>query len=64
MDIRGIEEIKEDSLQIYVRAGAGEDWHAFVQYCIGRYWAGLDNFPLIPGRLGAAPLQTTGAYGV
>ena len=64
MDIRGIEEIKEDALHIYVRAGAGENWHAFVQYCIGRNWAGLENLSLIPGSVGAAPIQNIGAYGV
>jgi UDP-N-acetylmuramate dehydrogenase len=64
MDIRGIELIKEDESHVYVRAGAGENWHAFVQYAIGRNWAGLENLSLIPGSVGAAPIQNIGAYGV
>src|SRR6185437_16114228 len=64
MDIRGIEEIKEDDQHVYVRAGAGENWHSFVLYSISRNWAGLENLSLIPGNVGAAPIQNIGAYGV
>jgi UDP-N-acetylmuramate dehydrogenase len=63
-DIVGVEEIKEDDNYVYVRAGAGENWHRFVQYCIQRQWAGLENLSLIPGNAGAAPMQNIGAYGV
>ena len=64
IDIRGIEELKEDNNHVYVRAGAGENWHEFVQYAIGRNWGGLENLSLIPGSVGAAPIQNIGAYGV
>lgn len=63
-EIKGIELIKEDANHIYVKAGAGENWHAFVQYALGRNWAGLENLSLIPGNVGASPMQNIGAYGV
>lgn len=63
-EIIGIEELHEDSEYIYVKAGAGENWHQFVLYCIERNWAGLENLSLIPGNVGAAPIQNIGAYGV
>ena len=64
MDIRGITMVKENDSHIFVRAGAGENWHSFVRYAIGRNWAGLENLSLIPGSVGAAPIQNIGAYGV
>ena len=64
IDIRGIEELKENPTHVYVRAGAGENWHEFVQYTISRNWGGLENLSLIPGSVGAAPIQNIGAYGV
>jgi UDP-N-acetylmuramate dehydrogenase len=63
-EIKGIEEVDEDEAYVYVRAGAGENWAGFVDYCIGRDWAGLENLSLIPGSVGAAPMQNIGAYGV
>jgi UDP-N-acetylmuramate dehydrogenase len=63
-EMKGIEELHEDERYIYVKAGAGENWHQFVQYCIGRGWAGLENLSLIPGSVGASPMQNIGAYGV
>ncbi len=63
-EIKGIEELHEDEEYVYVRAGAGENWHGFVQYCISRNWAGLENLSLIPGNVGASPMQNIGAYGV
>jgi UDP-N-acetylmuramate dehydrogenase len=62
--IRGIELIKEDEHYLYVRAGAGENWHQFVRHCIQRNWAGVENLSLIPGNVGATPMQNIGAYGV
>jgi len=63
-EIRGIEKIKEDKDYIYVKAGAGENWHKFVMFCIRNNWAGVENLSLIPGNVGASPMQNIGAYGV
>lgn len=63
-DIRGIELQHEDSDYVYVKAGAGENWHQFVLHCINHNWAGVENLSLIPGNVGAAPIQNIGAYGV
>jgi len=64
IDIGGIDEVKEDHTHIYVKAGAGENWHDFVTYTMKRNWGGLENLSLIPGQVGAAPIQNIGAYGV
>lgn len=63
-DIKGITELHEDSEYVYVKAGAGENWHQFVLYCIDRNWAGVENLSLIPGNVGASPMQNIGAYGI
>lgn len=62
--IGGIEKIKEDDTQVWIRAGAGVDWHGFVEYCIEQGFAGVENLALIPGFTGASPIQNIGAYGV
>jgi UDP-N-acetylmuramate dehydrogenase len=64
MDIMGIDEVREEPSHIFVRAGAGENWQKFVQYTMDRNWGGLENLSLIPGNVGAAPIQNIGAYGV
>jgi UDP-N-acetylmuramate dehydrogenase len=63
-NIKGIEKIKEDDEFIYIKAGAGEEWHPFVQHCIANNWCGTENLSLIPGNVGASPMQNIGAYGV
>lgn len=63
-EIKGIKTIKEDEHHIYVNVGAGENWHQFVLYCIKNGWAGVENLSLIPGNVGASPMQNIGAYGV
>ena len=54
----------EDEHHLYVQAGAGESWNSFVQHCINHNWAGVENLSLIPGNVGASPMQNIGAYGV
>ncbi len=63
-DLRGISIIKEDEDFVYVRAGAGENWHEFVLYCLQLNLGGIENLSLIPGNIGASPMQNIGAYGV
>jgi UDP-N-acetylmuramate dehydrogenase len=62
--IRGIEKVAEDESYVFIRAAAGENWHSFVMHCINEEWAGLENLSLIPGCVGASPMQNIGAYGV
>lgn len=62
--IKGIELIAETAAQVFVEVGAGEIWHDFVQYCINKNWYGIENLSLIPGTVGAAPIQNIGGYGV
>ena len=63
-EIKGIHIVKEDAHHVYVQAGAGENWHQFVLYCIDHNLAGVENLSLIPGNVGASPMQNIGAYGV
>lgn len=56
--------IDEDADAWYVRAGAGESWHEFVMWTLAQGWPGLENLALIPGSVGAAPIQNIGAYGL
>lgn len=63
-NIKGIEKVHEDDEYYYIKAGAGENWHEFVMYCIGKQYAGVENLALIPGNVGASPMQNIGAYGV
>ena len=63
-DIKGIEIVKEDEEHIYLEAGAGENWHQFVLHCVQNNYAGIENLSLIPGNIGASPMQNIGAYGV
>ncbi len=62
--IKGIDIIHEDNEHVYVRAGAGENWHQFVLHCIKYDFGGVENLSLIPGNVGASPMQNIGAYGV
>lgn len=62
--LKGIELVKDDDTYYYVKAMAGEVWHQFVLYCIQHEMAGIENLSLIPGSVGASPMQNIGAYGV
>jgi UDP-N-acetylmuramate dehydrogenase len=63
INIRGIER-RISHNDVYVEAGAGEVWNDLVNYCVIRGYAGLENLSLIPGSVGASPVQNIGAYGV
>ena len=64
VDIRGRRELSRAGNELIVEAGAGENWHAFVRYTLDRGLGGLENLSLIPGSVGATPVQNIGAYGV
>ncbi|MDP1746632.1 MAG: UDP-N-acetylmuramate dehydrogenase [Bacteroidota bacterium] len=63
-NLKGIEVVKEDADFYFIKAGAGEVWHNLVMHCIANNYAGLENLSLIPGNVGASPMQNIGAYGV
>ena len=62
-EIKGFEVIYENEDEAYVKVGAGEVWHTFVLECIERGFGGVENLSLIPGSVGASPMQNIGAYG-
>ncbi len=61
---KGVELLKDEPDFVLVEAQAGEIWDDFVEYCVGNNWGGLENLSLIPGQVGASPVQNIGAYGV
>ncbi len=61
---RGIQRLVEDDQRVRLRVAAGEDWHGLVHWCLQQRYFGLENLALIPGTVGAAPVQNIGAYGV
>jgi len=63
-EVRGLHLVQETDKAYVVEAGAGESWHALVAWTLGQGIAGLENMALIPGTVGAAPVQNIGAYGV
>jgi UDP-N-acetylmuramate dehydrogenase len=63
MSIKGMD-VREEGKLVFVNAGGGEVWNDFVQFCVNRGYAGVENLSLIPGSVGASPIQNIGAYGV
>ncbi|HKS15296.1 MAG TPA: UDP-N-acetylmuramate dehydrogenase [Pseudomonas sp.] len=64
MASRGLRVLEDDGERVVVEAEAGEPWHPFVQWALRQGFTGLENLSLIPGTVGAAPMQNIGAYGV
>ncbi|MCK9533334.1 MAG: UDP-N-acetylmuramate dehydrogenase [Pseudomonas sp.] len=64
IQLRGIALLSEEAESAVIEVQAGENWHAFVQWSLARGFSGLENLSLIPGHVGAAPVQNIGAYGV
>jgi UDP-N-acetylmuramate dehydrogenase len=63
-EVKGFQEMNRDDEFLFIRAGAGENWHQFVMRCIDLGVGGAENLALIPGSVGASPMQNIGAYGV
>jgi UDP-N-acetylmuramate dehydrogenase len=64
INLKGVSTVSETDDSIDVSVAAGEDWHEFVTLCLNNGWHGLENLALIPGNMGAAPIQNIGAYGI
>src|SRR5258707_5435527 len=62
--IQGIEKQNETDENISLRVASGVNWHQLVLHCVQHNWGGIENLSLIPGTVGAAPIQNIGAYGV
>lgn len=62
--MQGIEVVREDAVEVEVRVGAGVEWDDFVAWAVGQGFWGIENLSLIPGHVGAAPVQNVGAYGM
>ena len=64
VEVRGLKVVGETAKAVIVEAGAGENWHDFVTWTLDQNLPGVENMALIPGTVGASPVQNVGAYGV
>ncbi len=64
LKLQGVQVIQETDDHVWINFAAGENWHQAVEYCLDNGYYGLENLSLIPGSVGAAPIQNIGAYGV
>ncbi|MCX6146477.1 MAG: UDP-N-acetylmuramate dehydrogenase [Candidatus Kapabacteria bacterium] len=64
INIKGIDIVNNDKESVTIKVGAGVNWHEFVKFTVENHYYGLENLALIPGKVGAAPVQNIGAYGV
>lgn len=62
-NLKGIDILNENQESVWIKAGGGELWHNLVMFCVENNWGGVENLSLIPGTVGAAPMQNIGAYG-
>jgi UDP-N-acetylmuramate dehydrogenase len=63
MNLKGIEKVYENEDNVWLKTNSGEIWHDFVIHCVAENLGGVENLSLIPGCIGAAPMQNIGAYG-
>jgi len=63
-NLKGIQVIREFKNKVWVEVGGGENWHQFVLWAVANHYGGVENMSLIPGTVGASPIQNIGAYGV
>ncbi len=64
VELKGLEKKEESDSAVKIKVSAGENWHQLVEYAVSQQWGGIENLSLIPGTVGAAPMQNIGAYGV
>ena len=64
LNLKGIDILNYSDDYVFIKVAAGENWHSFILWCIEHHFGGIENLSLIPGNVGASPIQNIGAYGV